>query len=158
MDDKIYTLFCNSTKKIIKEMSGVEIRGMDSLNEEKSEINSLGISSIVTFAGGGKGRMLIDMEPSLAFFMANTILQEEYFDTKDSMLLSLVSEINNIISGDAITELNNNNNLDLRLAPPIVFSGQDVLVSIPKLLSKTSFGETDYGKIRINIAWEGGGI
>lgn len=156
MDMKLYEPFGISTKDIIKEMSNVAIKGMDSMAEEPGEISSMGISSIITFAGEKKGRLLIDMEPSLALYMANTILGGQYNDIKDQMVLSVVSEINNIVSGNAITFLNNSYSMNLRLAPPVVFAGQDVIITIPKVRSLTAWGNTDHGEIRINIAWEGG--
>lgn len=157
MDDKLYRPFCLSTGEIIREMSEIDIVGMDSLEEESSELTSMGISSIITFAGARKGRLLLDMEPGLALSMAGAVLGEEYGDVKDPMVLSLVAEVNNIISGNAITGINNELLMDLRLAPPVVFAGRDVVISIPRLRSLSSWGETEYGRIRINIAWEGGG-
>ncbi|HZJ57468.1 MAG TPA: chemotaxis protein CheX [Clostridia bacterium] len=156
MDERLYNPFCISTLDIIKEMSDIDISGMDSLKEEAHELTSMGISSIITFAGAKKGRLLIDMEPSLALSLAGTILGEEYDDIKDPMVLSLISEVNNIISGNAVTGLNDDFLMDLRLAPPVVFAGSDVVISIPKLRSFSSHGKTDFGMIRINIAWEGG--
>lgn len=156
MDIYLYQIFGTSTKNIIKEMLDLDIKGMDSLKEEPGEIHSMGVSSIITFAGTRKGRLLIDMEPGLALYVANTLLGEEYDNIKNQMVLSTVSEINNIVSGDAVTQLNNSYSMSLRLAPPIVFTGQDVIISIPKISSLSSWGDTDYGRIRINIAWEGG--
>ena len=156
MDTKLYQHFGTSTKDIIKEMVGLDIRGMDSLEEEAGEISSMGVSSIITFAGARRGRLFIDMEPSLALYMANTLLGGGYDDVKDQMVLATVSEINNIVSGNAITQLNNSYSMGIRLAPPVVFTGQDVVISIPKVSSLSSWGDTKYGKIRINIAWEGG--
>lgn len=156
MDVNLYQIFGTSTKDIIKEMLNLDIRGMDTLDEEPGEISSMGVSSIITFAGSRKGRLLVDLEPSLALYIANTLLGEEFDDIKNRMVLSSVSEINNIVSGDAITKLNNKYSMGLRLAPPIVFTGEDVIIAIPKINSLSSWGDTDHGKIRINIAWEGG--
>ena len=64
------------------------------------------------------------------------------------MVLSLVSEVNNIISGNAITGINNEFLMDLRLAPPVVFAGRDLVISIPRLRSFSSWGETEFGRIR----------
>ena len=55
-------------------MSEIDIVGMDSLEEESSELTSMGISSIITFAGARKGRLLLDMEPGLALSMAGAVL------------------------------------------------------------------------------------
>lgn len=156
MDIDLYQIFGTSAKSMIKEMLDLDIRGMDKMDEEPGEILSMGVSSIITFAGTRKGRLLIDMDQSLALHVANTLLGEEYGHIKNPMVLATVSELNNIISGDAITKLNNSYSMGLRLAPPIVFTGQDVIISIPKINSLSSWGDTDYGRIRINIAWEGG--
>lgn len=157
MNIKLYEPFGSSTKDIIKEMSGIDIVGMDSLEEEGDEIASLGVSSIITFAGAKKGRLLIDLEPDLALYMTAMVMGGAYENVKDQMVLSLVSEVNNIIAGNAITEINNSYSMDIRLAPPVVFAGEEVVISIPRLRSLTSWGDTDHGRFRINIAWEGGG-
>ena len=82
MDEKLYKPFCISVGEIIKEMSDIDVVGMDSLEEERHELTSMGVSSIITFAGARKGRLLLDMEPGLALSMAGAVLGEEYGDVR----------------------------------------------------------------------------
>ena len=47
MDEKLYKPFCISVGEIIKEMSDIDVVGMDSLEEER-RVNLHGVSSIIT--------------------------------------------------------------------------------------------------------------
>ena len=80
------------------------------------------------FAGARKDRLL-DMEPGLPVH-GRCCFRREYGDVKDPMVLSLwLSEQYHI------EERHHRNQqrvvMDLRLAPPVVFAGRDVVISIP---------------------------
>lgn len=157
MDSSLYIPFVHGTGNIIRQMAQLDIEFDDQVDEGGQEISSLGVTSIVTFAGVQKGRFLLDMEPALALKIANTIMGMEFDDAREYDVLTAISELNNIIAGDAITALNNEFELSLRLAPPIVLCGNQPIISIPKLTSVTVNGRSDYGKIKINIAFVGEG-
>ena len=80
-----------------------------------------------------------------------------FTSVKDNLVLATISEMNNIISGDGLTILNNSYNLGLRLAPPIVFTGKGTVICIPKIHPNSiDFMSPKYGKLKLNIAFEGG--
>ncbi len=154
MKTELYSPFIISTKEIISQMTGIEVEVNDALNSEGDEIISKGVSSIIAFAGKIKGRLLLDVENELAIIFGKTLTEQNYTSCKEFMVLASVSEINNIIAGRAITELNNKYSLDLRLSPPIVFTGKDTVISIPRLSSISVNCSTIYGGLKINIAFE----
>ncbi len=57
-----------------------------------------------------KGRLVIDMEPSLALNLTYNITGLSFQDVKDSMVMACVNEINNTVAGDAVTKINNSFN------------------------------------------------
>jgi chemotaxis protein CheX len=154
MDTRLYDPFENSVKDIFMQMAGIEISLQDGFYPEIDEITSYGVSSIISFVGKIKGRLLLDMEKSLALAIAKNITGTEYTSTNEYMVLASISELNNIISGDGITQLNNLYSLSLRLAPPIVFSGKDAVICIPKISSVSLNCMTPFGNLKVNAAFE----
>jgi chemotaxis protein CheX len=151
---EMFVPFSNSVKKIVYQMSEVSVNYEGSFYGENDDIVSYGVSSLISFSGLLKGRLLIDMEPGLALTIAQKINGTSFTSVKDDMVLASISELNNIIAGDGITELNNSMKLKLRLAPPIVFAGNSPIICIPKISSQSLNCTTQYGKLKINVAFE----
>lgn len=156
MDHRLVTPFIDSATNIIKEMTGVVLSDIGALTTEKSDLRSYGVTSVITFAGKIKGRFVIDLEPALAVIFMRVLMGEEAPVIKDRLMLGCISEINNIIAGDANTWLNNQYGLRLRLAPPIVFTGKKVILAASKLESVTVLCKTAPGAFQLNIAFQGG--
>lgn len=156
MDDKkVFQYFINSSKEIIFSMADLELNEDGDLYEEVDDIISFGASVVVGFVGKLKGRILIDFEPDTAIQLANIINCEEYSSIDHEMVIATLSEIGNIIAGDAITKLNNEYSVGARLAPPIVFSGIDVVIGINNMQSFSKILASKFGRIKANIAYEG---
>jgi chemotaxis protein CheX len=158
MDTRLLTAFTENLTTTFMKMAEIQIMPVGEIYKENSDISSLGVTCIVSFAGKMKGRLLLDMESGLAIQIAKNIIGEDFDNPKDDMVLAAISEINNIISGGAITLINNVFLLSLRLSPPIVFAGKGVVISIPKINSMSNIYTTKYGNLKVNIAFEGGGF
>ena len=146
--------FMDGVKEVLKKMADIDVQITNSINTENESILSYGVSSIISCVGKIKGRLLLDMEQSLAIAIAENITGVCYTSAKEYMVLATVSEINNMIAGNAITVINNAYSLGLRLAPPIVFTGKDTIICIPKISSSSLDCTTKYGKLKINVAFE----
>jgi chemotaxis protein CheX len=155
---EIVMLFYNSLKDMLEQMAGINLELDQEQGTEGPGFKSLGLSSIITFAGRIKGRLLIDMEPAVGLQVAANIYGQEFSNVRDPLVMASISELNNIVSGDSTTQLNDRHGLGIRLAPPIVFTGSDVTISIPQLKSQTLGCKTEFGKVKINIAFEGGTV
>jgi len=155
MKKELIIPFIKSTQTIFIQMTDIKINKIQEPVIKTETIESYGVTSVITFAGKIKGRFIIDIEPSLAMKMISNLLGEEVTTIKDRMCLAAISEMNNIIAGDANTTLNNTFKLGLRLAPPIVFTGKNMAISASDLESQSFLCETDFGKFKINIAFEG---
>ncbi|NMA95905.1 MAG: hypothetical protein GX974_07685 [Clostridiales bacterium] len=153
MDSSLYNPFLSGSLNILNQMVGLEVKFDSEVSVGEKEIDSYGVTSIITFTGARSGRFLIDMEPVLALHIASSIIGVEFDNVKEYDVLMAISELNNIIAGDAITNLNDTYNWGLRLAPPIVLSGEEPIISVPKLTSVTIDGTTDIGKMKIDIAF-----
>lgn len=156
MDEKLINPFVNSTKNVVKDMTGIEVIKTGEPMPESGDIVSYGVASIITFAGTIKGRLIIDIPTDLAIKMVGNMMGENFNNPKDKFFLSVISEMNNIIAGDANTLLNNTYSLGLRLAPPIVFTGNNMRIATSKIKSVTVICETNFAPFKINIAFQGG--
>ena len=156
MDDRLIEPYINSTRAIIKDMTGMEITEVSRAGTEDNEFVSYGVSSAITFSGKIKGRFVIDMTPDLAREMIFNMTGEKMDNVRDRLFLAGVSEMNNIIAGDANTFLNNHYSLSLRLAPPIVYTGKNITVATSRTESVTVECGTALGNFKLNIAFQGG--
>lgn len=154
MDKQLYLPFIESVKSILMQMTNIELEPDGECIAEDDEVVSYGVSSIISYSGKLKGRLLLDMEKELALKIAENITGNIYTSTNEYMVLASISELNNIIAGDGITKLNNEYSYGLRLAPPIVFSGRDTVICIPKISSVSLNCKTPYGKMKVNAAFE----
>lgn len=148
--------YFDSAQNVLQDMAAVKIEPGGYFYPDHNDILSYGVASIITFMGKIKGRLLIDMDPELALEIARNINDEQFNNTKEFMVLTTISEVNNVIAGKANTILNNNFSLGLRLAPPIVFTGKKPIVCIPKINSESIDCYSKHGRLRINVAFEGG--
>lgn len=153
MDLRLIEPFIKSTKNMIKEMTKIDVDIIGEPYADEGDMESFGVASIINFAGKMRGRFLIDITPELANEMVYSMLEEK-LNSKDRLYVSTISEINNIISGDANTVLNNTYSLGLRLAPPIVFTGKNIIIAASRINSASILGNTKYGKIKLNIGFQ----
>lgn len=151
MDKRLVEPYINSTKTMIKEMAGIDLEIGEPF-EEDGDIESLGVTSIINFAGKMRGRFIIDFFPELSDKIVFNML-DEMFNRKEKDYVATISEVNNIITGDANTKINNSLSLGLRLAPPIVFTGNNIIISVTKINSYSAIGNSQYGKMKINIGF-----
>jgi chemotaxis protein CheX len=148
--------YFDSAQDVLQDMAGIKIEPGGYFYPDHNDIISYGVASIITFMGKIKGRLLLDLDPELAIQIARNINDEEITNTKEFMLLTTISEVNNVIAGKSITNLNNTFHLGLRLAPPIVFTGIKPIICIPKINSESIDCYSKHGRLRINVAFEGG--
>lgn len=154
MDQNLFEPFISSTKKVIEEVCGISMR-VGVQKNEVSEFVSFGVASIITFGGEIKGRFIIDIEKNFACKLVGNMLGES-ITAEDENLLPGIQEINNIIAGDANTFINDTFNMELRLAPPMVFMGEDFWITSFEIYGREVMFESEHGLLRVNISLSGG--
>jgi len=154
MDKEFIQPFVNGIRNVLKKIASVDVKTNEESFEENSEIKSKGVTSIISYSGKISGRFLIDMEANTAISLTRRITGKIFNTAKEPMVLSTVSELNNIIAGDGLTDINNKFSMGLKLVPPIVFTGENALICLDKIPSESVNIGTEYGEIRINIAVE----
>ncbi len=127
------------------------------LTRKSAPVPNLPISIVIGITGGIRGQVVYSMDQTFAYAVAKAMIPNKLPSELKKLTNSAVSEIANMITGQASIALAGENDL-IHLTPPAVFSGSDMTVdflSIPTLcLSFIS----EIGSMEINIAFtEGGG-
>lgn len=150
--------FTKSTLTMFQEMVNIKIESSESPTDGEDFLDHLNTYSSISFSGKLKGRFILNVSDTLGKKICENLLGEKVDTLRNRLNLSGISELSNTISGDAITHLNNQYNLSLRLAPPVVATGNNMGIASIKMSSKTIHLSSDYGNLLINIAIEGGDV
>lgn len=143
------------TMEMMTELSA-DIGDFEESSQEFDSLESPGVVSIVGFIGKLKGRSLLWVPADLALTIAEAIMGERPSSYQEEDVLFAMSEINNVLSGQAITQLNDAFDLSLRLSPPSVFAGDSFTLTTPNLKAYASEGTMENQTFHLNIAIEGG--
>ncbi len=123
--------------------------------ESLSEFESQGMSIIIGIIGKFSGRMLLDLPAETAQSLVAAVLKREP-KSKDE-ITAVLGEFANIISGNACSLLNRQKKeLGLRVAPPAMLKGENVLISAPNFTTTNVMAQTDFGKIMLNVGFQRG--
>ncbi len=145
--------FVESAYSVIREVLNVEVKRGE-LYLKSSSIPVLGVAAIVGLAGDVEGRVLFDMSRESALNVANDMLKSMDMDQIDSlndMGRATITELANMITGQAVTKLHNLG-FKFDLTPPAIFTGDNMEVSDPGVEALIVPMEIPQGKIEINVA------
>jgi CheY-like chemotaxis protein len=119
-----------------------------------SEKVSSGISIIIGIIGKYSGRVLFDISPDAADKLAAHLLKRKAKNPEE--VLNVLSELSNVISGNACSVLNRKNKIfGFRVSPPTVFHGDSLTISKSKLESATcSNASTIFGDIYMSVGFQ----
>lgn len=121
----------------------------------RKEHESAGMTVILGIIGKFSGRMLIDLSKETARNIAAAIFRRE--PKSNDEVLAAMGEFSNIIAGNACSILNRKNKaLGLRLAPPSILTGENVLISAPDFRTTTAVADTNFGELLLNVGFKKG--
>lgn len=127
-----------------------EITDESNINVEKY---SHGISIVMGIIGKYSGRAIFDMSFETASALAKALLKRE--PKNNDEILNVMSEISNMIAGNACSMLNKKNKIfGLRVAPPTTFHGESISISkavVEDVYSATA--QTQFGNLSISIGF-----
>lgn len=149
-------IFIKSTVNVFREMLGLSISSGQVQNEGEGFL-SQGLTVMVGFCGGWRGWFFLDMSQATALKLTEILIGEQYDSVAEEEVLLSGAEVGNIISGNAITSINNNQpGLNIRLTPPSVFAGEEMKLYNVRLSSHSVLMQTEAGSIKINVVAEEG--
>ena len=110
----------------------------------------MGVAAIVGLAGDVEGRVIFDMTMDTALRIASAMNSEE-FKEFDEMARATITELANMITGQAVTKLHDLG-FKFDLTPPALFSGENMKISNNDIEALIVPMETPYGEVEINVA------
>ena len=147
--------FVETSYRVLKEvLDGAEVKRGD-LYLKSTAMPVMGVAALVGLAGDVEGRVVFDMTFETALKIASKMNMETM--TKfDDMAKATISELANIITGQAVTKLHELG-FKFDLTPPALFAGENMEIAA---LGGTSENVealivplvTDCGKVEVNVA------
>jgi chemotaxis protein CheX len=145
--------FVESAYSILQEVLSVEItRG--ELYLKSTSMPVLGVAAIIGLAGDVEGRVLFDMSKDTAIKIASGMLESmemEPIEELNDMGKATITELANMITGQAVTKLHNLG-FKFDLTPPAIFTGDNMEIADTGVEALIVPMELPFGKIEINVA------
>lgn len=145
--------FVESAYSVIQEVLGVEVKRGD-LYLKSTSMPVMGVAAIVGLAGDVEGRVLFDMSKETAIKIANGMLSSmdmEPIDTLNDMGRATITELANMITGQAVTKLHDLG-FTFDLTPPAIFTGDNMEVSDPGVEALIVPMDIPQGRVEVNVA------
>ena len=108
------------------------------------------LAIIIRIGGDSEGSIILNMNKETAVGICN-LMNEADFESLDSLGLDCISELANMIAGNAASVLNDLG-YAFKVSPPLVLNQSDIKKEIPPLETFQIPLVTEYGEITMNIA------
>jgi chemotaxis protein CheX len=138
-----------STMKVLDNVMQSEIRMGDVLLIRPEEINS-DIAVIIKLEGDSTGGIIVNMGRETALNICN-VMTGEKFKTLTPLALDAISELTNMIAGNATSAINDLG-FDFKILPPSSLTKEEMITGAPWLEIFQVPLLTRCGEIKINIA------
>lgn len=141
--------FLDATTSVLQEVLNAQVeRGQVSLSTTSSPV--AGVATFVGLAGDVEGRVLFDMSRETALNIASTMNMEK-MTVIDDMVKSTITELANMITGSAVTKLQELG-FKFDLTPPAIVLGSEMEFSTQNVEALIVPMKTPQGQIEVNIA------
>jgi chemotaxis protein CheX len=141
--------FVNSLDAVISQTMGCSAQIAD-VTMEESQYQRSGIAALVTITGEIQGRVVLDMDASAAQ-QAATDLGASPGPAPEETLREAVSELSNMVIGNAVTQLNDRG-FKFKVHPPEIYATESAPAEPRETETVILRFETPKGKIHLNIA------
>lgn len=143
--------FVRASNNVFRDMLDLTIHKGQAEAEGDSFI-SQGFTVMVGLTGGWEGWFFLDMSQETAIKLASLMVGEEYHSVEEEEVLLAGAEIANIISGNAITDINNiHSGSNIRLTPPSIFAGDNMSMFNVQLNACSVLLQSDIGNVKLNV-------
>ncbi len=145
--------FVEAAYSILKEVTRGEVKRGE-LHLKSTSMPVLGVAAIIGLAGDVEGRVLLDMTKDTAIKVASAMLEGmemEPIAQLNEMGKATITELANMITGQAVTKLHNLG-FKFDLTPPAIFTGDNMEIADTGVEALIVPMELEQGKIEINVA------
>ncbi|HYH01514.1 MAG TPA: chemotaxis protein CheX [Bacillota bacterium] len=116
-----------------------------------SPIEGSEVNAVIGVTGEIKGQVLYSMTEATAMKLASSMMMGMPVNEFDELCKSAISELGNMITGNAASELCNSG-FNCTITPPSLFMGNNVIISIKDVQILVIPLETDFGELTIYVA------
>ena len=149
-------IFIRSATRVFTHEIGVGL-SRTGIARKSAPVPSLPVSIIIGITGAIRGQVVYSMDTNFAFQVAKAMIPNKLPSELRKLTNSAVSEVANIITGQASIALAGEDRL-IHLTPPAVFSGIDMKVDFLSIPTIALSFISEIGVLEINIAFtENGG-
>ena len=141
--------FVEAAFNVLREVVSEEVKRGELFLKSTSQ-PVLGVAVIVGLTGDVEGGVLFDMKKEVALTIASEMNGEE-LKTMDDLAKATISELANMITGQAVTKLHDLG-FKFDLTPPAIITGDNMEVSNTGVEALIVPVELKAGKIEINVA------
>lgn len=141
--------FVEAAFNVLREVLSEEVKRGELFLKSTSQ-PVLGVAVIVGLTGDVEGRVLFDMKKEVALAIASEMNGED-LKTMDDLAKATISELANMITGQAVTKLHDLG-FKFDLTPPAIITGDNMEVSNTGVEALIVPVELKEGKIEINVA------
>lgn len=145
--------FVESAYNVLTEVLQTEVNRGE-LYLKSAAMPMLGVAAIIGLAGDVEGRVLFDMKLDTSIKVASqmlTSMEMEPVTEFNEMARATITELANMITGQAVTKLHNLG-FKFDLTPPAIFKGDNMEISDPDFEALIVPMELPMGRMEINVA------
>lgn len=152
--DNYISHFTAAFKENITAMTGLDCTPGEARPQTRT-FASEGVAVLIGVTGTRPGIIILDTSREIARRLSELINQEEY-SLEDEFVLYTVAEFANVVSGHAISLINDLHALHLDLTPPSIFVGDKLKITSTKIRPEVVEINTPIGKMSLTAGFERG--
>jgi chemotaxis protein CheX len=143
--------FINATDAVLADMLSAPAVIAD-VSMEENVYRRKGVAASIAIRGDIEGRIIFDLEPETALCVAAALAGGE-ITPSDQLACETVSELANIVVGNAVTLLNDQG-FSFKVHPPVLHTAETGYSGDCQSESLVMCFETTLGKVYLNIAMD----
>ena len=141
--------FIGSLDAVLAEMMQAPAAIADMAMEEEG-YRRKGTAAVVCFKGQIEGRIILDMDPAAAAYVAGLLAGAE-IDPSEQIVSEAVCELANMVIGNAVTQLNDRG-FQFKVLPPSILTDEQCAKTGTDAEATILRFQTDRGAVHLNIA------
>jgi chemotaxis protein CheX len=150
MDVKIINPFLAATVKLLKDAAGIEAK-KEAVNLQQKDRLKYDVGVIIGIVGAFEGSIIFGMSKELGIHLASSMMGGFQLDDFNEMAQSAISELGNMISGNAAASLEAEN-IVIDITPPSLVVGREVEIKSFNASIVTITFNIDGMKFDVNIS------
>jgi len=150
MNAELINPFIKASKDILVQMTGISSE-MGSVYIKNKNFSIANVVIMIGITGDFKGQAVISMDERIAFKIASNMMGGLPVAALDDITKSAISELGNMILGNAATLLYNIN-IKIDITPPTLLLGEKISISIANMKTICIPLKTELGIIELDIS------